>query len=406
MNIMMTQPFYIFLLILALTALGACDNSQETHESSDKEIHQEASTTAIVEEPGALHLSNLKFNSLDMEVGVIPKRALADIVRVNGQLEVPPQYEASVTAILGANITGIDVIEGEEVQKNQVLANLAHPNLSKVQTDYVRAYKQMQYLEKEYDRQKRLYNEEVGSGQTFQRIEADYKSTIAEVKGFEAQLRQLNLDVEKVRSGEIYETVPVVSPIDGFIENVGVQLGQYVDPQTELFEIINNDHIHADFMVFEKDVHKIKDGQTVSFSVQARPNELLTGKIYSVGKKFEQNPKAVHVHAEIDQKRDHLIPGTYINGKIMTSNKQSLVLPESAIVEEEGKSLIFTVSQHTEDGQIEWEFTPIEIKTGLKEGGFVEVKLLTPLPPEQPVALNNAYYLISEMKKSETSHGH
>ncbi|MFY0696736.1 MAG: efflux RND transporter periplasmic adaptor subunit [Balneola sp.] len=403
---MMTRPFYIFLLILALTVLSACDNSQETHENSEEEIHQEASTAAIVEEPEALHLSDLKFNGLDMEVGVIPKRALADIVRVNGQLEVPPQYEASVTAILGANITGIDVIEGEEVKKNQVLANLAHPNLSKVQTDYVRAYKQMQYLEKDYDRQKRLYNEEVGSGQTFQQIEADYKSTIAEVKGFEAQLRQLNLDVEKVRSGDIYETVPVVSPIDGFIESVGVQLGQYVDPQTELFEIINNDHIHADFMVFEKDVHKIKDGQTVSFSVQARPNELLTGKIYSVGKKFEQNPKAVHVHAEIDQKRDHLIPGMYINGKIMTSNKESLVLPESAIVEEEGKSLIFTADKHTEDGQIEWEFTPIEIKTGLKEDGFVEVKLLTPLSPEQTVALNNAYYLISEMKKSETSHGH
>jgi len=360
----------------------------------------------MVEEPKAPHLSELKYNSLEMKVGPIPRQSLSDVVKVNGQLEVPPQYEASVTAILGANITSINVIEGEEVKKNQILASLAHPSLSKVQTDYVRAYKQMQYLEKDYERQKRLYKEEVGSGQTFQQIEADYKATMAEVKGFEAQLRQLNLNVEKVRSGDIYETVPVVSPIDGFIESVGVQIGQYVDPQTELFEIINNDHIHADFMVFEKDVHKIKNGQKVAFSVQARPEEILTGKIYSVGKKFEQNPKAVHVHAEIDQKRDHLISGMYINGKILTSENNTLALPETAIIEEEGKSLIFLAGKHQEDGKTEWEFTPFEIKTGQKEGEWVEVKLLNPLPSDQLVALNNAYYLISEMKKSETSHAH
>tara|TARA_R110000868_G_scaffold1211_2_gene9360 strand:- start:83688 stop:84905 length:1218 start_codon:yes stop_codon:yes gene_type:complete len=405
---MTKQKIHILLLVLSLSIVSACDNSPDNHDDHGhgEEIHQEASASTEVEEPKALHLSELKFNSLELKVGSIPTQSLSDIVKVNGQLEVPPQYEASVTAILGANITGIDVIEGEEVKKGQVLANIAHPNLSKVQTDYVRAYKQMQYLEKEYERQKRLYKEEVGSGQMFQQIEADYKATMAEVKGYEAQLRQLNLNVEKVRSGDIYETVPVVSPIDGFIESVGVQIGQYVDPQTELFEIINNDHIHADFMVFEKDVHKIQNGQKVAFSVQARPEEILTGKIYSVGKKFEQNPKAVHVHAEIDQKRDHLIPGMYINGKILTSEDKTLALPESAIIEEEGKSLIFLAEKHQENGETEWEFTPFEIKTGLKEGEWVEVKLLNPLPSNQLVALNNAYYLISEMKKSETSHAH
>ena len=50
------------------------------------------------------------------------------------------------------------------------------------------------------------------------------------------------------------------------------------------FMIVNTDHIHADLMVFEKDVHKVKKGQDIFFSVQSVPGATLSAKIYSVGK--------------------------------------------------------------------------------------------------------------------------
>jgi cobalt-zinc-cadmium efflux system membrane fusion protein len=271
----------------------------------------------------------------------------------------------------------------------------------------VRAYSQLQFLEKENQRQKRLYEEEVGSGKTYQQIQANYQAMKGEVKGYEAQLRQLSLNVEKVQTGDIYQYVPVVSPIDGYIEKVEVQLGQYVEPQTKMFMIVNTDHIHADLMVFEKDVYKVKKGQTISFTVESVPGSTLTAEIYSVGKQFEQNPKAVHVHAEIKNKEDFLIPGMYINGKIRIGDNNSVkALPESAIIEEEGKPYIFMAEAHEEDGKTEWAFKAIEVRTGITEDGWVEIKLLEPLTDDTQVAWNNAYYLISEMKKSQTSHSH
>lgn len=368
-----------------------------------------AENTALVQdaeegEENAAHLSELKFNSLGIKVDTLTRRALSGLIKANGTLEVPPQHEATVTAILGANITSIEVIEGDEVAKNQVLAYLSHPNLANLQTQYVRTYEQMLYLEKEYARQKRLYEGEVGSGKDFQETEANYKATVAEAKGYEAQLKQLNLSVNRIRSGNIYEQVPVVSPIQGFIEGIEIQIGQFVDPQTELFMIVNNEHIHADLMVFEKDIYKVKKGQKVSFTVQSVPNGRLTGRIFSVGKQFEQNPKAVHVHAEIDQKENFLIPGMYINGSIYTSETEVLALPETAIIEDEGLTYMFSAEEHQENGETEWEFTPIEIKTGIIDEGWVEVKLLEPLPAGTKVALNSAYSLIAEMKKGETGH--
>ncbi|MEQ8683226.1 MAG: efflux RND transporter periplasmic adaptor subunit, partial [Cyclobacteriaceae bacterium] len=248
--------------------------------------------------------------------------------------------------------------------------------------------------------------EEVGSGKVYQETLAEYQGMKGEVKGYEVQLKQLSLNVSKVQTGEIYQNVPVVSPIGGYIEKVKVQIGQFVDPQSEMFMIVNTEHIHADLMVFEKDVSKVKEGQMVSFTVESVPEKRLEAEIYSVGKKFEQNPKAVHVHAEIKNKEDFLIPGMYINGKIHTTGRRVYALPSEAIIEEEGKPYIFIARSQEEEGKTRWTFKPIEIRTGMTDEGWVEVKLLEELPKGAKVAWNNAYYLISEMKKGETEHEH
>lgn len=408
---MKKQIIYILALVLMVSVFTGCGSKSAGTEEAGHEDHAEGEGRHEEEghsEEGMaeLHLSNLKFESLGIKVDTLPTRTLSGTVEANGQLEVLPQHEATVTAILGANVTSIKVIEGDKVNKGQVLAYLSHPNLTNLQTSYVKAYSRLQYLEKEMQRQKRLYEEEVGSGKTYQETLADYQAIKAEVKGYEAQLKQLSLNVEKVQGGDIYQYVPVVSPINGYIEKVKVQVGQFVDPQTEMFTIVNTDHIHADLMVFEKDVYKVKEGQKIAFTMESVPGATLTAKIFSVGKQFEQNPRAVHVHAEIDQKEEFLIPGMYINGKIRTGNNEVKALPEGAIIEEEGKPYIFMAEAHEEEGKTEWAFKAVEIRTGMTEDGWVEIKLLEPLPKDAKVAWNNAYYLISEMKKGETEHEH
>ncbi|WP_456459156.1 efflux RND transporter periplasmic adaptor subunit [Reichenbachiella sp.] len=399
---MKSQFIYLVTLIISAVVFTGCGNNSAEPNNEEQTEHEEHAES----EMATVHLSQLKFESLGVKIDTLPTRVLSGIVEANGQLEVPPQHEATVTAILGANITSIKVIEGDKVRKGQVLAYLSHPNLTQLQTNYVKAYSRLQYLEQEMQRQKRLYEEEVGSGKTYQETLADYQGMKGEVKGYEVQLKQLSLNVSKVQEGDIYQYVPVISPIDGHIEKVLIQVGQFVEPQTKMFMIVNTDHVHADLMVFEKDVYKVKKGQKISFTITSVPDSQLTAQIYSVGKKFEQNPKAIHVHAEITGKEDFLLPGMYINGRIHTGEKPVMALPESAIIEEEGKPYIFTTEVRQKDGETEWSFNAVEIRTGLIDEGWVEIKLLEPLPDGTKVAWNNAYYLISEMKKGETEHEH
>lgn len=347
-------------------------------------------------------LTAQQFDALQMKVDTLQMRNMGEYIEANGQLEVPPQNEATITSVVGANVVSIEVIEGDKVDKGQTVAYLSHPNIIQKQTDFLNAYSNSQFLKKEFDRQKTLYDAGVGSGANFQKAEAKYLASRGLTKGLEAQLQQLNISASGVKNGTIYQRVALGSPIEGFVQKVEVKTGQYVEPQTDLMEIVNTHHVHADLMVFEKDVHSVKQGQKVRFMVQSIPGKELTAEIYSVGKTFEQNPKALHVHAEIENKQGNLIPGMYIQGRIQTGSSRTKAIPESAIASDGDRSFIFAAEMEGSD----WSFTPVEIRKNTGDGEWIAIDFLADQKPETEYAFNNAYYLMAEMKKGEAEHSH
>ena len=385
-------------MLLALTACG--DSKKETAENNkdNPEMENEHSDGEAKE----VMLTAKQFDALQMEIDTLKMRNMSGYVEANGQLEVPPQNEATVTTVVGANVVSIEVIEGDKVSKGQTVAYLSHPNIIEKQTDYLDAFSNSQFLKKEYERQKTLYDAGVGSGANFQKAEAEYQASRSSVNGLEAQLQQLSISASGVRNGTIYQRVALRSPIEGFVEKVAIKTGQYVDPQTDLMEIVDTHHVHADLMVFEKDVHKVKEGQKVVFNVQSIPGKELTAEIYSVGKTFEQNPKAIHVHAEIENKEGNLIPGMYIQGRIQTENTQTKAMPEAAIAADGERFFVFSAEKEGED----WSFKPIEVTKGTNDGNWIAIDFLSEQEPNTQYAVNNAYYLLAELKKGEAEHSH
>lgn len=386
--------------------ITACGKKQEQTADHGHTQEQHTHHNTQTGEGESIHFTTAQFEALNMETGPLSSKNLSSVVQATGKLEVPPQNEATVTAIIGANVSLIKVIEGQDVKKGEVLAYLMHPNLTRIQSDYLEAWNNLQFLEKEYQRQKKLYDEEVGSGKTFQQTQSEFRSARGMAKSLESQLRQLGMDPHRIREGNFYEQVPVVSPINGSVEKIEVKTGQYVQPEKDLFEIVNIAHIHADLMVFEKDIYKVQEGQRVRFTVETIPGKELFAEIYSVGKKFEQYPKAVHVHAEIENKAGKLIPGMYIKGDIITDSSDSYALPEGAIAREGEKYFAFLAKKEKEGETENWVFTPLEVAVGNSSDNWVAVKFLQDVPSGSLFALKNAYYLMVEMKKGEAEHSH
>ncbi|MCF6171345.1 MAG: efflux RND transporter periplasmic adaptor subunit [Bacteroidales bacterium] len=435
----------IILSIFVLVSLISCNTENN---SQKEEAHEEHGPEGVVV------LNEPQRQSLNLKTGPFQMRNLTTVVKTNGQLEVPPTGRADVTVAIGGNVKSIKVFLGDKVKKGQLLAVLEHPDYIALQEDFAVVASQLEYLEKNYERQKELFENNVGSGRDYQQAKAEYNTSMARYEGLKSRLLLLDLSPEKVKKGSISNTVSIYAPISGFVNKINVKIGSFADAKNKLFEITDNSAIHADFMVYEKDVYLLKDGQRIHFTVSSLPGLELTATIFAIGKEFEPNTRAVHIHANIDSKAPGLIPGMYITGHLHTDETYTRTLPNDAIVNEGTKSFIFIVDEtaldnheaddghgehnheaaesHEEHGheataeehdghghdavekhdEHETEsselmaFRMVEIMTGRKDGGYTEVKLINPLPKNTLVVLNAAYYLLADMNKEETEHKH
>jgi cobalt-zinc-cadmium efflux system membrane fusion protein len=409
-----TKSHFIILLIAVAFASASCQEQTPDHAAHDEETHNQADThdhdghdhsEEAHEEMAELDARQVE--SLGLKFGKPEMRNMSAFVRTNGRLQVPPQNKASVTAIIGANIQSVKVIPGEVVKKGQTLATVSHPDLIRIQTEYTQHSNALDYLAAEYARQKRLYQEEVGSGKEFQKVKSDYLTTKGRVKGLESQLKQLHLDPATIKNGDISETVAITSPIDGSVNAIGVNIGQYVAPETTMFEVIDNHHIHVDLLVYEKDIAKIEKGQQVLFHTESAPETEFPAVIFAVGTTFEQDSKAVSVHAEIlGDKPKVLLPGMYVKGRIMLAAENQLAVPDAAVVRDGETHIIFEVEEEMEGREKMYHFTPIEVMVGVTDGGWTEIKPLKAIDDSTQIVLNQAYFVLAEMDKGEGGHEH
>ena len=327
-------------------------------------------------------------------------RNLTTVIKTNGRLSVPPSATADVTIAIGGNVKKIYVFEGDKVKKGQLLATLEHPNYISLQEDFAQVANQLDFSKTEYERQEELYKNNAGSGKDFQKAKSDYFSLKAKYSGLKARLKMLNISTANIKHGEISNSVKILSPISGFINEVNVSVGSFVDSADKLFTIKDNSQLHADFLIFEKDISKLKIGQKIHFVGSGSPDKEFTADIFAIGKEFETNSRSVKVHAKIDGDKTYLIPGMYVSGHLHTDKVVTKTLPNAAIVSEGTKSYIFILDEdHKEEGKD--TFKQIEVVTGRKDDGYTEVKLMEEISKNAKIVMNVAYYLLADMGKGE-----
>ncbi|RCW39052.1 MULTISPECIES: efflux RND transporter periplasmic adaptor subunit [Marinilabilia] len=424
----------IIIALLAVVTLMSCNNNKSKNSEPGEHTEKEGPE-------GVVLLNPQQREALDLELGTFQMRNLTTMVKTNGEMQVPPASSAEVTAVIGGNVRDIRVFHGDKVRRGQTLAILEHPDYIKLQEDFAELASRLEFLEMEYERQKELFENNVGAGREFQQVKSEYNSAKAKYQGLKARLQLLHLSPEKVKEGEISNSVPIVSPINGYVNEIDVKVGTYAGAQDMLFEITDNSEIHADFLVYENDVHLLEKGQKVHFTAANIPDKELTATIFAIGQEFEANARAVHVHASLDETVPGLIPGMYISGHILTDENYTRTLPNDAIVSEGTKSYIFVLDEEAteaehghevnhadedehahdethaeesdeeharhEEGTHEGEgdevmaFRMVEVVAGLQDEGYTEVKLLNPLPDDTQIVMNTAYYLLSDLKKDE-----
>lgn len=379
------------------------DHDHETAENKTEEL------LPIINKEVALNQA--QYDAAKIVLGTFSSKNLSDVIHANGYTKLPPQNQADVSVFANAIVKQISIIEGQKVQKGQTLAVLESPEFAKLQEAYLTSKSNLEFLKLEFKRQESLNEDEINSKKTFQKSKAEYDIEVSRNQSLLRQLQLLNINP----NGSISSTVAVKAPISGYITEIFIKIGSTVEPGKSLMNIVDNSQLHLDLLVYEKDLNKVKPGQTVRFTLTNQGNDEITGKIFNVGKAFESDTKSVAVHADISNDDQKLIPGMYVNALIDIESNETDALPLEAVVKAEGREFIFILEdivpeKKSENGNIikekELHFLRIEVKSGTSQLGFVHVTLLQAIPKDAQIVLSGAYYIQSHLLKNDGAGGH
>lgn len=331
--------------------------------SSKKE---EAKAEAAAPETGnTITLSNDQLKASAIELGTVEPKNLSDLIVVNGVADVPPQNIISVSFPLGGYLKSTKLLPGMQIKKGDVIGVIEDQQIVKLQEEYLVGKERLHYLELEFNRQKELNDNQVNATKVFQQTQSDLNSQRVLIRSMAEKLRLIGIEPNSLNTDNLSRSVSLRSPISGFVAKILVNVGKYIQPSDVLFELIDPADLHAALTVFQKDVEKVEVGQSVTLSLVNNPSKEYTGKVILTNRNLDESRSAM-IHCHFDDHPQKLLPGMFLTGKIRTSPREVSALPETAVVNFEGKQFVFIATDAN-------SFSMTPVQTGSRENGYVEI---------------------------------
>jgi cobalt-zinc-cadmium efflux system membrane fusion protein len=374
--------------------------------SCSEEINSDGETQNMTEDHHDDHdMKSVELNAAQIKnagivLGDFELKNMGETVNANGYTKLPPQNQADVSMHTNGLIQSIKVLEGQAVKKGEVLATMESPAFTILQEEYLTSKSHLNRLEKEYQRQYKLSEENINAEKVLEQTEADLDVEKARFNSLKKQLAIYGIDGD----GQPVSAIAIRAPISGHITAVNVKIGSAVEMGAPLFSIVDNSEMHVDLLVYEKDLEKVKKGQRVRFVLTNQSHTEISGEIFNIGKSFENETKTVAVHAHIEDKGKLLIPGMFVNAIIDVGNREAKTLPLEAVVQAEGRHFIFVKDAHQHDDHT--AFRRIEVSVGSSQLGFVEVTPVQKRFKGEKIVISGAYYLQSHLQKGADGGGH
>lgn len=386
----------VAILLLGVAGCGS-DNKSNTPENGGQE-----KPATPVENPTVTSLTAEQMGAIGLELGSIENKPLTATLRANGILRVPNNDKANVTALYGGVVKTLLVQMGDYVKKGQVVATIANPQFIQLQEEYLSLKNQILLADQELQRQNELLSGNAGAGKNKQAATANLASLQTRRASLYKQIQMMGINPEALGNRSLNTVLQVKSPISGTVSNVFAKLGSYVDVTQPVAEIVDNRQLHLDLQVFEKDLYKVKAGQSVHFALTNNPEKDYTAEVYSVGASFENDSKTVSVHCRVRDNKAGLIDSMNVTGLISLDRSTVPAVPNNAIVNYDGKYYIFIVSDRkTADGHKPEKgslvFERVEIMKGTSELGYTAITPVSDLPSNVRIVTKSPFFINAKL---------
>ena len=278
-----------------------------------------------------------------VSVTQVKRESISEKKTYSGSLEGINQ--AVIVSKIAERIIDIKASVNQFVNKGDIVIQL---DRSGATSNYLQAKANYENTQKNYERMKALYNEGAISQQQLDQTQTAY------------EVAKANFDAAK-------STVDLESPINGIVTDLNVNIGDWVNPGTQLATIANISKMIVKFYVNESEVQKFQLGDKVNIYSDFSKERGVTGTITEISRSASSETRSFQIKAEFSNSNNSWYkPGMFVNvDVVLESQKDVLVVPTQAVIFSNSQNTLYKIENNVA--------IPVQVKIGLTNENITEI---------------------------------
>ncbi|HAT1924075.1 TPA: efflux RND transporter periplasmic adaptor subunit [Legionella pneumophila] len=343
MNHKVMRRWVFVLSLLALLQLTQAQNATDTHGKMD--MKQSTQKNEMVIDP-------VRLQAIGITSEPVCRKLIEKTIRTVGRVEADERRVAHIHVRFDGWIEQLFInFTGEKVKKGQALFTVYSPELVATQQEYLLALNAQKILSKNT-----TSSAARGAQGAFQA--AHQRLLLWGIS--EKEIEQLK------RTGKITRTMTIDSPIQGTVLKKMVLIGMRIEPGDELYTIADLSRLWVLGDIYEYELPYIKLGQTADLTLTYLPNELFKAKLDFIYPTIDMKTRTAKVRFEVDNQKEQLKPGMYVNLELKVPLGERLVVPKNAVLLTGERAVVFI---YHGNGKIEWR----DVTVGVRAGDLLEI---------------------------------
>lgn len=360
------------LWLLAFTLLVACGgNSDADHLATDEpsEAEERAGRPEV-------HLDAEQLALADVELGRAQEMAAGGL-SATGTITYDQDRVSRIGPKAQGRVADLPVQLGSRVGRGDVLAHLESPEVGAIRAELREAEALVAIARENHAREGRLEAEGISSRRELLEAEAELRRAEASLQSAAERLRVLGADGHG--EGGHFD---IVSPFTGAVVERSVGQGEVVGPEDILFTVADLSSLWIELDIYERDLHRVTEGQSVQVITEAWPDRVFQGEIVYVADILDTERRAVRARVEMENPDRALKPGMFATATILSGEEKPVVaVPRDAVQTVEGEAVVWVPGE--EEGAFiaqpvllgeELPGNRIEIRSGLDAGAELVVR--------------------------------
>jgi cobalt-zinc-cadmium efflux system membrane fusion protein len=376
-----TRLLTLLLSLVGAAALSSCGGGAPP-EAAAPDAHKGEEVVRL--DTAAVRLGGI-------EVGVV-ESITTSALAVTGSITFDAARVSHVGSRSDGRIVAVQSDLGARVERGQAMAILESVEVGKIRAEEREAEALLKIAQENYAREQRLAAQGISSRKELLEAEAQLRRAEAALHSAEDRLEVLGASHDHGAGGRF----TLVAPFAGVVVARAASLGEMATPTDTLFTVADLSEVWIELDIFERDLARVRPGQSVSVMVTAYPGRSFPGRIVYVGDVLDPAKRTVRARVEIPNPVGALKPGMFATANIQVGGggPPLAVVPQKALQTLEGRRVVFV------PGDAPGEFRVVTVEVGQTIDGD-RVVILSGIAPGSRVVTAGAFALRSELSKGE-----